>query len=206
MMAVVKVCGVTRVADARLAVELGARFIGLNFYPPSPRAVAVERAREIAAAVRGQARVVGVFVNRPPAEVEEIAAAVGLDLLQFHGDESPAELLPFGRRAIKVLRTRGGEGDELGLEGFCRVWGFLFDIRHSTLYGGTGVAWRYGSVAGLVADRPFFVAGGIGPGNARQALAESGAFGIDVCSGVEASPGLKDPTLMEQLFREVGNV
>lgn len=198
----VKVCGVTRVEDAELAAALGAGFIGLNFYPPSPRFVSVERARAIADAVRGRARVVGVFVNRPAAEVEAIDAAVGLDLLQLHGDEGPAEVAVFGERAIKVVRARGN------LEGFVAAsypaaWGFLFDVLRSDLYGGSGEAWPYACLAGLALDRPFFVAGGIRPGTARQALAASGADGVDVCSGVESEPGIKDPRRLEQLIQEV---
>lgn len=205
----VKICGVTRVEDAVAAVELGAAFVGLNFHPPSPRCLDVDRAREIAAAVRrrasggGRVEIVGVFVNPRAERAAEIAAAVGLDRLQFHGDEGPATLAPFGGRAIKVFRTRGDGAEGVVPEDYPEAWGFLFDIRHPTLYGGTGVAWPFRSVAGLVRGRPFFVAGGIGPGNARRALAESGAYGIDVCSGVEASPGIKDLTLMEKLLREV---
>lgn len=206
----IKICGVTRPADALAAVDLGARFLGLNFHPPSPRCLEPAAAREIAAAVRGrpggsEVTLVGVFVNRPAAAIERVAAVVGLDLVQLHGDEGPAEVAPFGGRAIKVFRT-GGEGGEPPVpRDYPQAWGFLFDIRHGTLYGGTGRSWPFRSVAALVTDRPFFVAGGIGPGNARRALAESGAWGIDVCSGVEASPGVKDRTLMEKLFREVSD-
>jgi phosphoribosylanthranilate isomerase len=205
MRAAVKICGLTREEDARLAVELGARFIGLNFYPPSPRCLGVEEARKLAAAVAGRAQVVGVFVDRPAAEVAEIARRVGLDLLQFHGDEGPEALAPFGGRAIKVFRSAGGDLAALPLAAYPEAWGFLFDIRHPSLYGGTGIAWPYRSAARLTAERRVLLAGGIGPGNARQALTESGAFGIDVCSGVERAPGIKDPQLLERLFDEVND-
>ena len=103
----VKICGVTRAEDARRAADLGADFLGLNFYPRSPRFLAAGAAREIAEAVRGKARLVGVFVNESPHRVEEIAEQVGLDLLQFHGDERAADLAPFAERAIKVVRCAG---------------------------------------------------------------------------------------------------
>lgn len=200
----VKVCGITTVDDARLAVELGAAYLGLNFYSGSPRFLSVERAREIADATGRRAVLVGVFVNAPPAEVEKIAQAVGLDLLQFHGDESPESLAPFAGRAIKAFRGTTGEADRFG-----DVQGFLFDAPSadaSSLPGGTGRAWDYSSLAPLVsglAPRPVFVAGGIGPDNVAAALAQSGASLVDVCSRVERSPGVKDPELLRRLFQAV---
>lgn len=199
----VKVCGVARPEDAVDAADLGADYIGLNFHPPSPRFVDVRAAQEIAAAVAGRVPLVGVFVNRPAGEVAEIAAAVGLDLVQFSGDEGPAEVAPFAARAIKALRT-GGDPGEAALASYRDVWALLVDARHGGLYGGTGLAWPYGEVAPLAASgRRVFVAGGLGPGNARQAVAASGAYAIDVCSGVEKAPGIKDRGLLTRLFEEV---
>ena len=209
----VKVCGVTRVEEARHAVALGAAMIGLNFYPPSPRFLRQERAREIADAVRGAATVVGVFVDRPRAEVEAIDEAVGLDLLQLHGDESPDYVAAFGEKALQVFRT-DGDLSAVALGEFPQAWGFLFDVRPPTLYGGSGVAWSYGALRALMGSaelldqegrrRPILVAGGIGPGNASRAARASGAWGVDVCSGVESAPGVKDFHLLDQLFEEVG--
>jgi phosphoribosylanthranilate isomerase len=208
----VKVCGVTDPANALLAVELGADYLGLNFYRRSPRHLTVGRAREIAAAVRERhgARVplVGVFVDRPAAAVAEIAAAVGLDLLQFSGDERPADVAPFAGRAIKAFRTGGAPG-RAALAAWAGVWGLLFDASHDTLYGGTGAGWRYESVApeaaGMagLAGRRVFVAGGIGPDNVRRAIAGSRPYAVDVCSRVESAPGIKDPELLRRLFQEV---
>lgn len=198
----VKICGITRLEDAFLAVELGADYLGLNFYPRSPRFVTLEQAQEIAQAVRGRVPLVGVFVNAPAEEVEETATRVGLDLLQFHGDEGPDELAPFGARAIKVVRAEGPVKEGL-LAPYAGVWGFLFDVCHPDLYGGTGRTWPYSWVAGAARTKPVFIAGGIGPENVRQALAASGAFGVDVCSRVESSPGVKDRRLIQALFQEV---
>ena len=198
----VKICGVTRPEDAVAAADLGADLLGLNFYPPSPRCLEVARAVEIADAVRGRLPLVGVFVHRPAAEVAEIDRAVGLDLLQFHGDEEPAEVAAWGARAIRVFRRRQPpDAAELGETP--DVWGFLFDVPHEALYGGTGESWDYGAVAGVATAKPVLLAGGVHPGNVRRALSTSGAAGVDVCSGVESAPGIKDVRLMSRLLAEV---
>jgi phosphoribosylanthranilate isomerase len=199
-MTLVKICGVVDPANARMAAEMGADFLGLNFYPRSPRYVEVERAREIASAVRGSGtRLVGVFVNRPAREVEEIDSEVGLDLLQFSGDETPEETAPFAVRAIKAFR-----GTE-GTRGWADTWAWLFDAPHGSLYGGTGTAWNFQAVAGIAGERRVFVAGGLGPDNVRQAIAASRPYAVDVCSRVESAPGIKDPELLLRLFQEVRN-
>lgn len=212
----VKVCGVTTPEDALLAVELGAAFLGLNFHPPSPRFLSVRQAREIADAVSGRIPLVGVFVNRPTQEIERILAEVDLDLVQLHGDETPEEVGRLGGRAIRVFRRdRLPERRELVL--YPDVWGFLFDVPHESLYGGTGRSWPYEAVVGSpelprrVGGRPVLVAGGIGPDNValvRDAAAAAGllermTLGVDVCSGVEAAPGIKDRKLMQRLFTEI---
>ncbi len=207
----VKVCGITTAHDARFAVELGAAYLGLNFYPGSPRFLSIEKAREIADAVEGRAVLVGVFVNARPVEIEDIAGAVGLDLLQFHGDESPEMLAPFADRAIKAFRGATEEADRFG-----DVQCFLFDTPKPAVssfslpellsFGGTGTAWDYSSLAPLISrlsPRPVFIAGGIGPDNVHSALAQSGASLVDVCSRVERSPGVKDTDLLRRFFQAV---
>lgn len=205
----VKICGITSVADARLAVALGADFLGLNFYPPSPRFLSLGQAAEIAAEVRQLAssvELVGVFVHRPADEVEEIARVADLDLLQFHGDESAADLAPFAERAIKVLRINN-EVEASELAAWSEVWGLLIDTRHPRLFGGTGETWRFESLQQApAAVARIFIAGGLGPRNIRQAILASRPWGIDLCSGVEARPGKKDPELMRQLFEEIRHV
>jgi phosphoribosylanthranilate isomerase len=208
----VKVCGVTRVEDAVAAVELGAAMIGINFHPPSPRCVAVERAREIAAAVGGRAPVVGVFVNQPVEEIEAVRQAAGLDLVQLHGDEGPDEVAALGGRVVKVVRVPresppAAAGLDRELARYPAAWGFLFDVRHPELYGGSGESFGWGVLAGLdrgaLGGRPLLVAGGIVAGNAARALAESGADGVDVASGVESAPGVKIRDEVEKLLRQV---
>lgn len=199
----VKVCGVTSPEEAVLAADAGADFVGLNFHPPSPRHVAPELAREIADAVRSRVELVGVFVNRPRAEVEAIDAAVGLDLLQFHGDETPADVAPFASRALKAFRVREAVDPAL-LAGFEGVWGILIDARHPTLYGGTGRSWRFESLRGLNGGAArAFIAGGLTPDNVRAAIDVARPWGVDLCSGLESRPGKKDPELLERLFLEI---
>jgi phosphoribosylanthranilate isomerase len=202
-MTLVKICGVVDPDNARMAVAMGADFLGLNFYPRSPRYVEVERAREIASAVRGSGvRLVGVFVNRPAREVEEIDSEVGLDLLQLSGDEIPEEAAPFAGRAIKAFRGTNSTGER---EGWADAWAWLFDAPHGSLYGGTGTAWNFHAVAGIAGERRVFVAGGLGPDNVRQAIEASRPYAVDVCSRVESAPGIKDPELLLRLFQEVRN-
>lgn len=198
----VKICGVTRVEDARLAAELGADYLGLNFFAASPRLVEPEPAAEIARAVRGRLAIVGVFVNESRGRVEQLAEKVPLDLIQLHGDEGPEEIAAFGRRAIKVFRVRE-DFDPDQVSAYPTAGALLFDCGHPSLYGGTGLAWPYERIAGLEVEQPVLVAGGIGPDNARRAIQASRADGIDVCSGVESSPGIKDHEAMKRLFQEV---
>jgi phosphoribosylanthranilate isomerase len=201
----VKICGITRPADALAAVELGADYLGLNFYRGSPRYIEPGRALAIAGAVRGGPRtvpLVGVFVNASRAEVESIDGRLGLDLLQFHGDEEPGFVAPFAARAIKAFRTGGLPGaDELAA--WDAPWGILVDAPHDKLYGGTGAPWEYARVASIASGRRLFLAGGLGPDNARRAVESVRPYAIDVCSRVESRPGSKDLELLRRLFQEV---
>ncbi len=201
MKARVKVCGITSVQDAVAAAELGADLLGLNFYARSPRFVVPAAARAIAQAVRGQTKIVGVFVNSTAEEVEAIDREVGLDLLQFHGDESAAFLAQWGGRALPAVRWRGPADAELVRER-ARAWGVLVERRHGDLYGGSGEAWDYAAVAAVARDVRVLLAGGLRPGTVRTAIAAASPWGVDVCSGVESTPGRKDRDLMRQFFEE----
>jgi phosphoribosylanthranilate isomerase len=219
----VKICGITRTADADAAIALGADFLGLNFYASSPRSVDVDRAAQLRRHIGDRARVVGVFVNHGSTEVATIAARVGLDLLQFHGDEQPFDLEPHAERAIKVFRVAGAL-PHAELARYGSTWGFLFDSArgaaasndgaassdgagrhraHHRRFGGTGTPWSWDAVTSLPAGRPVFVAGGIRPDNVAELIAQLSPWGIDVSSGVESAPGRKDPALLERLFEEI---
>ena len=201
----VKVCGVTTPDDARLAVDLGADFVGLNFYRPSPRWINVDQAARIRASIGDAARVVGIFVNHTREQVEAIDRQVGLDFLQFSGDESPELVAECRDRAIRVRRVGGAAETARIPDEDC--WAVLIDRAHDRLYGGSGESWDYAAAADLALTQPggrarrVFIAGGIGPGNVAQVVAAvPGAYAVDTCSGVESSPGHKDRAKLEQLF------
>jgi phosphoribosylanthranilate isomerase len=209
----VKVCGVTTAEDAALAVELGAGLIGINFWPGSPRGVSLRRAGELASAVGGRALKVGVFVDQDPAFIANVVAAASLDLVQLHGDEVPgafALAVPaLATKIVKAFRVDDGFDPAVATAPWADAWGWLFDASRPGLYGGTGASWSWERVAGLAADRRVLVAGGVAPGRLRGLLAAAGGWqpwGIDVCSGVERSPGIKDPGKLRALFEEVRDV
>jgi len=201
---IVKICGITRVQDAIVATMLGADLIGLNLFPKSPRSISLAKAREIADAVRGNVQIVGVFVNTPTTQVKAALDLLGLDLAQLHGDEWPEEVQALGRRAIKVFRSL--PVTESQLSRYPSVWGYLVDTPNPKLFGGTGVVWDWSSLRAVSSQRPILVAGGINPENARRALAESGASGLDVNSGVESAPGIKNAAKLQRLFEELKGV
>lgn len=203
----VKVCGVIDPDNAWAAVNLGADFLGLNFYPRSPRYVGPGRAQEIADAVRGRTILVGVFVNAAPSEVEDTVERVGLDLVQLNGGEEPEPFAHLAGRTIKVFRSGGDPGDK-ALADWADRWGLMFDAPHASLYGGTGNTWSYDAVSRIMdrlAGRRVFLAGGLGPDNVQEAIAVVRPFAVDVCSRVESAPGLKNPELLRRLFEEVRN-
>lgn len=177
MRVAVKICGVTDPAAALLCAELGADYLGLNFWPGSPRHLGLAQAREIAAAVRAAAprvALVGVFVNAAAAAVEETAAAVGLDLLQFSGDEPPAAVRPFAARALKALRTP----DPAAAAAHADCWGLLLDspaAAAAAAYGGTGQEWDY--AAGLAALGGILGAAGAAGAAATTGIAVTGGTG-----------------------------
>jgi phosphoribosylanthranilate isomerase len=193
----IKICGVTRVEDALLAAELGADFIGLNFHPPSPRYVDLERALAIRNAVAGRARVVGVFVNAAREFIAERAAALRLDLIQFHGDEDEAALAGWGVPTIRAIRLK--PEDNGAPFPATRADYLLLDRFHPQLYGGTGRRLALERLRGRDLSR-VFISGGLGPGNVAEAAALK-PYAVDVASGVESSPGVKHDATLRSFFR-----
>ena len=184
----VKICGVTRPEDAELAVALGAEMIGLNFHPPSPRSLSLERAGEIARAIADRAMLVGVFVNAPRALVEERRLALGLGMLQFHGDEADEALAGWPIPVIRVLRLRGGA--PVPRLDTIRADYVMLDTFDEKLFGGTGRARPLDELSGIELTR-VFLSGGLGPDNVGAAAA-LGPYAVDVASGIESAPGIKD--------------
>ncbi len=199
----VKICGITNLEDARVAVAAGADFLGFIFYPRSPRYVTSELAGQIIAALRAEglaAVTVGVFVDAPLAEIERTMQMAGLDLAQLHGDEPAAQVQALSGRAFKALRLRPGDEIEADALSYLSVapdaaWvpQLLVDAYHPGAYGGTGQTgdWRLAHVLARRCER-LLLAGGLTPDNVAQAIAEVRPWGVDVSSGVEASPGRKD--------------
>jgi phosphoribosylanthranilate isomerase len=198
----IKICGVTRPEDAAHAVACGADAIGINFFPGSPRFVPADLAREIVEAVADRAEVVGVFVNESPETIVSLCGTLGIRRVQLHGEEPSADAsrIPLWRvRAVHADRIQ----DLTALLAYpCEA--FLFDAGSRGAYGGTGreLAWgelaeRFPGIAdlqgGAGARKPWLLAGGLTPSNVERAILEARPFGVDVASGVESSPGRKDP-------------
>lgn len=194
---IVKICGITRPEDAEAAVRAGADWLGLNFWPRSRRHVTVERAIEIAAVIPGDVRRVGVFVNAPRPLVEDVAARVGLDLLQFHGDEDPEYLRAFAGRHVRALRVRAAE--DLRRIERCDATDLVLLDAASEGYGGSGQVfdWSLARAAKAYGKR-IVLAGGLTPENVAGAVRDVRPYGVDVASGVERAPGIKDEERMRR--------
>jgi len=198
----VKICGVTSVADARVAAEAGADMIGLMFYDGSPRHVTLAQAAEIARALPPFVLRVGVFVNPTEAQVLAAIAACGLSLLQFHGDEDSAFCTQFGVMSLKALRVRDAESLST-LEQF-HTDAFLLDAYSQAGLGGTGEKFNWElALAAQQFGKPIFLAGGLTPANVGDAVRQVRPFAVDVSSGVEAAPGKKDPAKMQAFIAAV---
>ncbi len=200
----VKICGLTRPEDARAAIDLGADLIGLNFWPRSSRHVDRAAAREIVAAAGSQALVVGVFVDASREEIRETCLELGLQLAQLHGEEPPELADGLG---APVLRAFSSFPSMEVFSAWGAARGFLLDAAAGVARGGTGRSWSFAELRELPQDdRPRLIAGGIRPENVREALSASGADGVDVASGVERAPGIKDRERMVRLFEEIRRV
>ncbi|MFI8556558.1 phosphoribosylanthranilate isomerase [Pseudomonas putida] len=197
-----KICGITRIEDALAAADAGADAIGFVFYAKSPRAVDVRQARAIIAELPPFVTTVGLFVNASRCELNEILEVVPLDLLQFHGDETPADCEGFHRPWIKALRVRPGDDLEAACQLYGGAQGVLLDTYVAGVPGGTGEAFDWSLVpAGL--SKPVILAGGLSAGNVGQAIAQVRPYAVDVSGGVEQSKGIKDAAKIDAFMRAV---
>jgi phosphoribosylanthranilate isomerase len=187
----VKICGITRVEDALAAAKAGADAIGLVFYAKSPRAVDIEQARAILAALPPFVTTVGLFVDAERSELERILASVPLDLLQFHGDESVQQCEAFGRPYIKALRVKAGDDIAAQVARYPSAQGILLDAYVEGVPGGTGEAFDW-SLIPQALSKPLILAGGLRPDNVAEAVSRVRPYAVDVSGGVEASKGVKD--------------
>ena len=186
----VKICGMTQLKDALFAVEQGVDAVGFIFYKKSPRAVTMKTVREIITKLPPLVDTVGVFVNESAERVNKIANYCGLDLVQLHGEESPAFCRKIHRRVIKAFRVKDLQSIKQ-LEKF-PVSGFLLDTFSDDLHGGTGKTFDWNLALPAKKMGPVILAGGLTPRNILQAVRQVRPYGVDVCSGVEKSPGIKD--------------
>ncbi|BCQ60842.1 phosphoribosylanthranilate isomerase [Pseudomonas sp. NFPP10] len=197
-----KICGITRIEDALAAVAAGADAIGLVFYAKSPRAVNVQQARAIIAALPPFVTSVGLFVNASRCELGEILDAVPLDLLQFHGDESAADCEGYHRPYIKALRVKAGDDIAAACLAYPRASGILLDTYVEGVPGGTGEAFDWSLVPqGL--SKPIILAGGLTPDNVAAAIARVRPYAVDVSGGVEQGRGIKDPAKIQAFMQAV---
>lgn len=198
----VKICGVTRPDDAHAAVRYGAGALGFVFWPKSPRFVDPYRVRAIVASLPPFITTVGVFVNQPAQYINGVASLVGLTAVQLHGDETPAFAADIRRPVIKAIALGEGKGADAA-----RIWvdrfTLLLDADDPQTRGGTGRTIDWAQAAALAAARRVVLAGGLTPDNVGDAIRTVRPFGIDVSSGVETRPGVKDHGRMKALFEVV---
>ena len=187
----IKICGITRVEDALVAAEAGADAIGLVFYDKSPRAVSIQQARQILAALPPFVTTVGLFVNSSRCELDEILDVVPLDLLQFHGDESAEDCEGFHRPYLKALRVKAGDDVRAQAGLFATAAGILLDTYVTGVPGGTGESFDWSLVPHDL-SKPVILAGGLSVANVRAAISQVRPYAVDVSGGVERSKGIKD--------------
>lgn len=193
---IVKICGITNREDAQAAVDGGATALGFNFYEKSPRYIAPGDAASILERLPAGVWKVGVFVNASPAELARIRKAAGLDIVQLHGDETPADL-PAEGRVWKALRV-DGTFDPARMDAY-RAEAFLLDTPSEEIYGGTGRTFDWTKVTG--AGRRIVLAGGLDAENVRAAIERVRPWGVDACSRLEISPGRKDHLKVARFLR-----
>jgi phosphoribosylanthranilate isomerase len=202
-MTLVKICGVTNLEDALAAVEAGADLLGFNFYRRSPRYVSPGDARRISERLPESVEGVGVFVNEPAEEVERIAREAGLGVVQLHGDETPEFCQALrGLKVVKALRVRAGF--DAAACALYPVDALLLDAYRADAFGGTGHTFDW-TLARQARERVarLYLAGGLTPDNVAEAVGAVRPYAVDVCSGVETSPGRKSLRLMRRFVEQV---
>jgi phosphoribosylanthranilate isomerase len=195
----VKICGITNAEDALHAAACGADALGLVFYGKSPRCLTPEVARQIIAELPPFVTAVGLFVNETPERIRQVAGFCGLDIIQLHGDEGPADCDYAPRRVVKALRVK--EAASLDSHAAYAVSALLLDAWVAGTYGGTGERFNWELAAGVARQRPVILAGGLTAENVAAAVRTVRPYGVDVSSGVEAAPGKKDPAKVEAFIR-----
>ncbi|MFP4162771.1 MAG: phosphoribosylanthranilate isomerase [Chitinispirillaceae bacterium] len=200
----IKICGITRYEDARIAANLGVDALGFIFHPKSPRCISPEAVSEITGKLPPFVSKVGVFVNEEPKRVMEVVRTAGLDTVQLHGDETPEYC---GEITVPIIKAFSiDSGSDLSRLCSYNVSGFLLDTWSSDRRGGTGMTFDWAvAVNACTRYRNVILAGGLGPSNILEAIETVRPFAVDVNSGVEISPGVKNPHKMRELLSIVKN-
>ncbi len=201
----IKICGFTRAADISAAVQSGADAIGLVFYEKSPRHVTLQQAIELASAVPPFVSIVGLFVNAEPDFVNEILESVPLDLLQFHGDESPEYCSQFNKPYIKAIRVKAGVDLVQCASDFTGAKGLLLDAHVEGVPGGTGVTFDWTLIPRQL-SLPVILSGGLDIRNLALAIEQVSPYAVDVSSGVEVNKGIKDAEKITAFINEVNRI
>lgn len=201
----VKICGITNFEDAQAAVEFGADLLGFNFYEKSPRYIEPQKAEKIIRKLPAFVDIVGLFINADTDFIRKTASDLLLDWVQLHGDESPgfcASLDNMAAQIIKAVRIKDGKDIEYAKN--FSTDALLLDAYHPALFGGTGERFNWKLLPELTGHQfgRTFLAGGITPDNVTEAISQ-GFYGIDICSGIESTPGKKDHKKMEKLFKNI---
>ena len=204
MMTRVKICGLRRIEDAMLAVELGADALGFVFWPSSPRFLEPEAARAVVAALPPFVTTVGVFVDQPETYVSEVARALNLGAVQLHGDELPSSYGRVSGRVIKAVAVRDGQDCLAAVAAIPEAATVLLDAHDPIKRGGTGRTIDWTQAASAARLRPIILSGGLNAGNVGAAVEAVRPYAVDVSSGVESSPGVKDPEKLRALFAALG--
>ena len=197
-----KICGITNLVDAKVAVENGASAIGFIFYEKSPRAISIENAKLISMQLSYSVGRVGVFVNQNKAFIEEAIHSVSLNIIQLHGDESANFCNQFEVPVLKAVRIKNEAS--LSVMDQYNVAGFLLDTFSNQQYGGTGETFDWSLINEQI-DTPIILSGGLNPDNILDAIDSVNPAAIDVNSGVELSPGKKDHQKINLLFENLKN-
>jgi phosphoribosylanthranilate isomerase len=200
----VKICGITRPEDALEAILHGADAIGLVFYPQSPRYVTPLQAAEIVKKIPAFITVVGLFVNAEASEISDILSAVHLDLLQFHGDETPMQCRQFSRPYMKAIRVKSDTNLVQYAADYADAKALLLDAFAEGVPGGTGQVFDWNLIPSNLSV-PVVLAGGLNADNVTQAIQKVRPYAVDVSGGVEASKGIKDAAKIAAFMRGVSN-
>lgn len=198
----VKICGITRPQDAVLAASLGVDAIGLVFYAKSPRAVVIEQAQAIIQKLPPFVTTVGLFVNADPSFIQNILANLSLDVLQFHGEETPDYCASFAKPYIKAIRILPDTNIKQYIQTYTVAQALLLDSYVKGTKGGTGITFDWQQVPSDL-SKPIIVAGGLTPENVNQAITKLQPYAVDVSGGVESAKGIKDMNKMTAFMQGI---